>query len=205
MAPDQSRDDAASIWRKQQTEDFAVTLANIHEAAQKLQSQIRRRNTREYAAAVAAILVFGLYLWICPGWMMKTGSALSIVATLFVVWQLHKRGAAQEPAAHYGKPLVEAHRAELMRQRDLLKSVGVWYLAPFVPGTMLMMLGRYFQVHMPGRTLAWDHQIILMAAIVVALVFGIVWLLNVWGAERLQRRIDELDHLRSRPPRDGDE
>lgn len=197
MAPEQSRDDATSIWRKQQSEDTAVTLVNIHERAQKLQSQIRRRNTREYAAAVVAILVFALYLWICPGWMMKTGSALSIVAVLFVVWQLHKRGAAKALEAHSGKPLVEAHRAELMRQRDLLKSVGAWYLAPFVPGSTLIMMGRYFQVHMPGRTLAWDHQIILMAAVMVALVFAIVWLLNAWGAERLQRRIDQLDRLRS--------
>jgi hypothetical protein len=39
-------------------------------------------------------------------------------------------------------------------------------------------------------------QIILMAAAVVALIFGVVWLLNAWGAERLQRRIDQLDSLR---------
>jgi hypothetical protein len=36
-----------------------------------------------------------------------------------------------------------------------------------------------------------------MATAVVALIFGIVWLLNAWGAERLQRRIDQLDSLRS--------
>ena len=129
--------------------------------------------------------------------MMKTGSAFSIVAALFVAWQLHRRGAAQALTANSGMPLVDFHRAELMRQRDLLKSVGVWYLAPFVPGCVLLVLGRYFQFRVPGRTLTWDHQIILMAAAVVALIFGIVWLLNAWGAERLQRRIDQLDSLRS--------
>jgi hypothetical protein len=205
MAPEQSRDDATAIWRRQRTEETAVTLADIHERAQKLQSQIRRRNMREYAAAIVVVLVFGSYLWIFPGWMMKTGSALSIIAALFVVWHLHKHGAAQALQEHSGQALVEAHRAELMRQRDLLKSVGVWYLAPFVPGTVLIMLGRYFQVHAPGRTLAWDHQIILNAAIVVALVFGIIWLLNAWGAERLQRRIDQLDSVRSTSLRNGGE
>jgi hypothetical protein len=42
-----------------------------------------------------------------------------------------------------------------------------------------------------------------MAAAVVALIFGMVWLLNAWGAERLQRRIDQLDSLQSgsRPDR----
>jgi len=198
MARERSRDEATNIWRKQQTKDTAVTLANIHERAHKFQSHVRRRNMREYAAALVVVLVFGFYFWIFPGWMMKMGSALSIVATVFVVWQLHMRGAAHVLTANSGMPLVEVHRAELMRQRDLLKSVGVWYLAPFVPGSMLIVLGRYFQVHVPGRTLAWDHQIILMAAVVVALIFGIVWLLNAWGAERLQRRIDQLDSLRSR-------
>jgi hypothetical protein len=32
--------------------------------------------------------------------------------------------------------------------------------------------------------------------VIVALTFAIVWLLNAWAAERLQRRIDELDKLR---------
>jgi hypothetical protein len=203
MAPEQSRDDAANIWRKQHTEGTAMTLANIHDRAQKFQSQIRRRNMREYAAALVVVLVFGLYLWIFPGWMMKTGSALSIIAALFVVWQLHKRGASVVVPANAGMPLIDFHRAELIRQRDALKSLGVWYIAPFIPGSVLMVLGRYFQFHAPGRTLAWDHQVILMAAIVVALIFGIVWLLNAWGAERLQRRIDQLDSMRSGSPRDS--
>jgi Flp pilus assembly protein TadB len=198
MAPEQSHEDEKNVWRKQHTEDTVMTLANIHERAQKFQTQVRRRNVREYIAVLVVVLVFGFYFWIFPGWMMKTGSALSIVAALFVAWQLHRRGAAQALTANSGMPLVDFHRAELMRQRDLAKSVGVWYLAPFVPGCVLLVLGRYFQFHVPGRTLTWDHQIILMAAAVVALIFGIVWLLNAWGAERLQRRIDQLDNLRSR-------
>jgi hypothetical protein len=44
--------------------------------------------------------------------------------------------------------------------------------------------------------MAWDHQIIVLAVVVMALIFGIVWLLNAWGAERLQRKIDQLDGLR---------
>ncbi len=68
-----------------------MTLANIHERAQKFQTQVRRRNVREYIAVLVVILVFGFYFWIFPGWIMKTGSALSIVAALFVAWQLHRR------------------------------------------------------------------------------------------------------------------
>jgi hypothetical protein len=151
------------------------------------------------------VLVFGFYFWLFPGWMMKTGSALSVVAALFVAWQLHKRGAAHTLPANSGIPLLDFHRAELIRQRDLLRSVGRWYLLPFVPGFILLVLGRYFQFHVAGRTLSGDHQIILMGAGFVALIFGIIWLLNAWVAERLQRRIDRLDSLRTvSPPERGE-
>ncbi len=203
MAPDRPPDDAVSLWRKQQSEEAAVTLDNIHDRAQKFQFQVRRRNLREYVGALLVVLVFGFYLWILPGWMMKTGSALSIIAALFVVWQLHKRGGAQALPANSAMPLVDFHRAELIRQRDALKSVGVWYLAPFIPGLLLMALGRYFQVHAPGRTLAWDHVVIILANVIVVLIFGAVWLLNAWGAERLQRKIDQLDNLQSSSPPDS--
>lgn len=93
-------------------------------------------------------------------------------------------------------PLVVFHREALIQQRDALRSVGTWYLAPFIPGFVLFVLGRYFQLHAPGRTLAWDHQIVILLAVVAALIFGIVWLLNAWGTERLQRKIDQLDALR---------
>jgi hypothetical protein len=140
---------------------------------------------RKYLAALVVVLVFGVYLWIFPGWMIKTGSAFSIVAALFVVWQLHKRGAAEMLPASSRTPLIVFHREALTRQRDALRSVGTWYLAPFIPGCALIVLGRYFQFHTAGRTLAWDRQIIILAVVVMVLSVGIVWLLNVWGAEQL--------------------
>ena len=65
---------------------------------------------------------------------------------------------------------------------------------PSPPGSI-----RYFQYHAPGRTLAWDHQMVILCSVIVALTFAIIWLLNAWGAERLQRRIDQLDKLRAGP------
>jgi hypothetical protein len=196
MSPEQLPDDPKTLWRKQPSEETVVTLDNLREWAEKFQSGVWRRNLREYFAALVVVVVFGSYLWRFPGWMTKTGSALSIVAALFVAWQLHKRGAARALPAHSGMPLVAFHREELIRQRDALRSVGRWYIGPFVPGCVLLLLGRYYQFHAANRTLAQDHQIILLGGVVVAVVFGLIWLLNVWAAERLQRKIDQLDSLR---------
>ena len=189
--------DIKKLWRNQKTEDSTVTLDDIRKRAEKFQSRIRRRNLREYIAAAVVVVVFGLYIWIFPGWMIKTGSALSIAAALFVSWQLHKRASAYTPPQDdSATSLLEFHRRELVRQRDALKSVWLWYLAPCVPGIVLIVLGRYLQFHVSSRSILWDHQIIILCAIIVVLVLATIWLLNAWVAEKLQRQIDEFDRQR---------
>ncbi len=188
--------DLKTLWRDQPTEDRPVTLDNIRKNADVFQAQIRRRNLREIVAAGVVLLVSGFYAWVLPGWMIKTGSLLVMVGTLWVVWQLRRRASAASLPESSGMALLEFHRQELLRQRNAVKSVARWYIAPVVPGVVMMTLGRYFQSHASGRTLGWDHQIVILCSVIVALIFAIVWLLNAWAAERLQRRIDELDKLR---------
>ena len=189
--------DLKRLWRNQPTEDRTVTLDNIRKNADAFRAQIRRRNLRELVAAGVVLVVFGFYTWVLPGWMIKTGSVLAMVGTLWIVWQLRRRASAAALPENSGMALLEFHRQELARQRDAAKSVAWWYIAPVIPGAVMMSLGRYFQFHAPGRTLAWDHQIVVLCSAIVALTFVIVWLLNAWAAERLQRRIAELDKLRS--------
>jgi Flp pilus assembly protein TadB len=196
MSPETSPKDAKTLWRNQPSEETVVTLENIRDRAEKFQAQVRRRNVREYLTAPVVVVICGVCMWFFPGWMMKTGSAFFIIAVLFVVWQLRKRGAARMLPENSGMPLVVFHREALIRQRDALRSMGTWYLAPFIPGLVLFVLGRYFQFHAPGRSLPWDRQIIFLCAIIVVLISGIIWLVNAWGAERLQRQIDQLDGLR---------
>lgn len=188
--------DLKSLWRDQPTEDRPMTLDNIRKNAEAFQTRIRRRNLRELVAAGVVLLIFGFYTWVLPGWMIKTGSVLAMVGTLLIVWQLRRRASAAVLTESSGMTLLEFHRQELVRQRDAAKSVAWWYIAPVIPGATMISLGRYFQFHAPGRTLAWDHQIVILCSAIVALTFAIIWLLNAWAAERLQRRIDKLDKLR---------
>ena len=195
---DPASNDAKSIWQNQETEGTTVTLDDIRKRAARFQKRIRNRNLREYIASVVVIAAFAFVAWQTPGWMIKSGSALIVAATIFVAWQLHRRGRAQAvPDGATAGGLLAFHREELVRQRDAVRSVWLWYLLPFQPGMALLMLGRYFQVHVPGRTLATDHLIIVFSSIVIALVFVIIMLLNLWGAARLQNRIHELDKLKA--------
>ena len=185
--------DIKTLW-KNQTPEETVTLANIHAKAAQFQTRIHRRNMIEYVASAFVVVVFGWYIWIFPGWMMKTGSALVILAVLHIVWRLHRSGAARTvPDA---LDLVAFHRQELVRQQKLVRTAWSWYILPTVPGMLLMLLGRWYQVHVPWRTLRSDHEVIVLGAIIAALIVAIVWLVQVIGAARLQRKIDELDRLK---------
>jgi hypothetical protein len=166
-----------------------MTLAAIHQKAQSFEARIKRRNTIEYAASALVILGFLPAVLHRGSWMMQAGGALTIAATAFIVWQLHRRASARSiPEAG----LADFYRAELARQRDAARSVGAWYLAPFVPGMALLLAGRWFQSHSTRWSLAADHFIIGLVAVIAALVFLVIWLRNQRGADRLQRQIDEL-------------
>jgi hypothetical protein len=188
--------DLKTLWRDQKTEE-TVTLENIHQRAMAFQKRIWWGNTVEYVASAVVVAIFGWYVWVLPGWMMKLGSALVIVAVFYIVWQLHRRGGARKLPDSPALSLVDFHRRELARRRDVLKGAWQWYILPAVPGMTLMMMGRWYQFHVPGRPLDLDHLIIVLSIVIVALVLGMVRLIHVIGAARLQRRIDELDKLRS--------
>lgn len=191
MSVEPSDFDPQRLWQTQATEHEPMTVAEIHAKARAFQSKVRRRNLMEYIASVAVIAGFVPALLQHKSWMMQAGALLIMAATLFVGWQLHRRGSAR-PVPEGGDALLTTYRQELIRQRDALRSIGAWYLAPFAPGMALLMMGRWFQAHAAHRAVGVDHVIILLTTVIAALVYLVIWLLNQRGADRLQKRIDEL-------------
>jgi hypothetical protein len=179
-------DDLKALWREQETETPPMSLELIH--ARGFQWHIKRRNFIEYAAAVVVVATFSWYVYILSHPVMKLGSALTVLGTLVLVWQLHKRGSARQPPLGAAASLA-FHRAELVRQRDAVRSMWLWYLAPLAPGMIVTMAGM--AMSKPDAPLAAK----LVMPVVTALVFVGVWLLNRRGARLLQRAIDDLDAL----------
>jgi uncharacterized membrane protein YbjE (DUF340 family) len=80
---------------------------------------------------------------------------------------------------------LEFYRAQLERQRDLLRSVWIWFLLPFVPGFVVGLIG--YARAQPS------HQSATIVYSVLALILGIgLHLLNHRAAVRLQRVLDRL-------------
>ncbi len=114
---------------------------------------------------------------------MQAGSGLIVLGVLFISLFLFFNGRADREGASASEDCRDFHRKALVRQRDLLNRVWLWYLLPMVPGLTLFVWGLS-QNSAPWRSAA-------SIAFLVA-VFAGIGLLNSWGARCLQKEIDRL-------------
>lgn len=107
-------------------------------------------------------------------------------ATAVVCYRLRVHGSAASLPSNVGiTNSLEFCRAQLGRQRDLLRSVWLWFLLPFVPGFVVGLAGyaRAQPSHRPA-TIVYG---------VLVLILGIgLHVLNHRAAARLQRVLDRL-------------
>ncbi len=182
-------DDTKQLWKSQPAATLALSDQDLLQYASKFQRTIRRRNIGEYAAAVLVVLVFAFYMWTFPTMLMQIGSGMTILACIFAVVQLHRRASAQAlPGANAAMPTLAFHRQELVRQRDALRSVWAWYVAPFIPGVIVFRWGVETEL---GADAPFARGA--LANTIIAGVFVIAVLVNFYAARKLQRQIDKLD------------
>jgi hypothetical protein len=175
-----------------------MQLEQIVMKARAFQAKVRRRRLLEYVAGAFGIMAFASYIYVFPGWMIKTGSVLVILATVNIFWQRHYRAAARRMPEAPAAALVDFYRSGLVRHRDAVGGSWLWEIVPALPGMALILLGLggWAQVREPGVSLALDNIITGLGAIIVALILVIVVLVRRIRVYRLQKQIDELDRLR---------
>ncbi len=188
MTSDQSDQDLKALWRNQQMETGPMSIEQIH--ARAFQSRIQFRNLVEYVASALVVAIFGFYAVFFPHPVMKLGAVMTMVGTAVMAWQLHRRASSRilPPGAAAGASLT-FHRAELVRQREALRSAFWWYIAPFAPGMTVFVAGMAL-AH-PGASLGYLAPL----AVLIAAYLAAWFLLNRGAAKRLQAEIDDLDAL----------
>jgi hypothetical protein len=185
MGADDVHNDVQRLWRDQPSEEVQMSAQEVRGLAEKFEQTISRRNQREYAASAFVVVWFGVWAWFAESGVTALGCWLVVIAALWVVFHLHRRGAARRTDGEQEVlSCLEFHRSELVRQRDLLRSVWWWYLLPFVPGLLLISVGNSLE--------GWA----LLAPGFAAVTFVGIGLLNQRVARQLQRRLDDLDAVR---------
>ncbi len=185
-----NHDPAKQAWQASVEVAGPLPLEELRKGADKFYRRIWWRNAIEYVACLIVVIGFGTYFFALPHVLQKAGSMLVIAATLFVAWQLHRRASAEPPERAGTRPLLLFARAQLVRQRNALRSIFRWYLLPFLPGMAVFMTGTM----LAGRPSGPEARDAVGFAVLIALFVGIWWI-NQLGARSLQRHIDEIDAL----------
>jgi len=164
-----------------------MSLDEIRRRAARFEHRILWRNRRETAACVLVCAMFGYFIVGAPTVWFRISYALFIAAMIWVGIQLHRKASARSLPAEMGAyGALQFFRGELERQRKSIRNVWPWYLAPTIPGYLVLNVA--WILARPGR---WWAALV-FDVFVSALFIGI-WKLNLWGARCLQRKIDELN------------
>jgi Flp pilus assembly protein TadB len=186
MTDSRQEDPLQALWQSQSRGEPAISIEHVREGARRLERRVARRNRREYIAAVVVVFGYGWILWLVPIATARIGAGLIIAATIFICYRLHVHGSAASLQADVGlTSSLEFYRAQLERQRDLLHSVWRFFLLPFVPGLLVLMIG--YSLAQPARVS------FAVAYGVLALMLGIgLHALNRRAAARIQGVLDRL-------------
>jgi len=188
-----------NVWRHQLVTTVTLTSADLAAQNAKLLRTVRRSLLLEYGASVIVILWAGLSLIYQPGgWLTKASYVAMIAGVLWVVRGLHSHLGARATGAAPADCL-SFQRRSLEGLRDSLRTAWRWYLLPFVPALVLMMIDRWFFQHAAGRSIEHDRAIIALASAVCVLILVAIALWHQLVAARLQRTIDYLNVFRKEP------
>jgi hypothetical protein len=190
-------DPLQKLWTQQTQEPFTMSLADVHLHAQKFQSRVRLRNTIEYVAAAFVVVFFAWTALTVPEPIVQAGAGLIMAGALYVCWQLYRlgRSATRGELNAAAESWAAFHRGELARQREALRTVWSWYLAPFVPGMLVFLAGVSFTEANPAPFPA-RLAVFLVGAGLMAAVFAVIAWINALAAKKLDAQIAALDQAR---------
>lgn len=131
--------DLGSLWRSQELEGCAISVEDVRARASKLQTEIYRRNSIEYVAGFAVIVIFAYHALNAETPPLRWGAILIIAGVLIASVSLFMRGSSNRNGAALAEDCAGFHRASLKRQRQMLRGAWLWYLMPLTPGLGLFV------------------------------------------------------------------
>lgn len=178
-----------SLWQSQPYSNpdslVAASEQNIQQHISGFRRKITQRNRQESLCAVIVMLIFGYYCWVLPELLLRVGSGLIVLGSAVILYQLQYRAAFKElPAELLGLPSIHYYRAELTRQRDVLRSLWLYQFAPVLPG-----IGVFFWGMAQPNPADFPWQI----TSVVLVPFLVVIAMNLNTARKIQIEINKLD------------
>jgi hypothetical protein len=179
---------AQKLWQDQPVEGIKMSIEEIHRRAGKFERRIRFRNVREYVTSLIAVGLFMYFFATSHDSLSRVTFGLFIAAMLWIVVSLHWKGSAKKlPQGVDTVTGLRLYRTELERQRDVVRNVWWWYLAPLVPGFVVYTIGYALKFPRPASLLG-----LALMDVIVAGMFYVIWRINQRAARCLDKMITEL-------------
>lgn len=172
-----------------------MSTDEIRVKASKFQGTIASRNMRELVVGGILVIVFLAFAWLAPSPLGKAAELLTAAGIAFAMWQLLRQAkAASVDEVCLVSDWTRFHREQLVRQRDALRRVWLWYLAPLVPGGILHWIAAG-QADLAKGNLVAAVATSAVGILLMVLVFGGILWLNLKAAKGLQAEIDNIDRF----------
>ena len=176
------------LWQCQPVEGIKMSVQELRKRSGKFERRILWRNLREYAGALFAIVMFTYFFVQRHDLLYRIAFALFIASMFWIAVQLYRRASAKRmPTGMDASASLQFYRAELEKQRDVVRNVWPWYLAPLVPGFVALTIADVVSLPYPANLM----KPALTDVIVAAVFFG-VWKMNLRAARCLDRMINDL-------------
>ncbi|OYX48303.1 MAG: hypothetical protein B7Y97_11445 [Sphingomonas sp. 32-66-10] len=184
-------DPIVTLWTAQHTDARAPSPAELTERARVLRRRVWRRDVTEYAAGALTAGFFGWTGVASPDWGVRIACLVQIAGLLLVMRNLWTRRPVDDPAA-LDQDALSHLRALLTAQRDVLASVGRWYIGPMLPGTIIFLAAV---TRVTAANTGWGPALgvaALAATIVCGVLYGVLRL-NRHAARTLDAQLAALD------------
>lgn len=122
--------------------DKALLLHDVDKQLQQVEREIKFRNALEIGLAIVLLPMFLLVAIFIPFVFTKIGSVVIMAFCVLIIYKL--RQVRKYKPAQLTKPLKEYlqdQRLYLYKEMQLLANVAYWYIAPFLVGFVLFILG----------------------------------------------------------------
>ena len=121
-----------------------MSLEQIRQRAQQLDSRIRRRQVRRIFMAIVVIALAMWGIWAFSNVFFRVGAALEIAAMFVVIHHLQTRsvGHTVPEDLTYGSGQTFLRRSLELR-RDFVREVWTRQILPMLPGIVLLLIGFF--------------------------------------------------------------
>lgn len=175
MHEDDIAEEIRALWQQTSTPRPSPPLDSHRADANRLHARIHARNRRETIVGVALLFFYAAASFQPAPPLLRASHILSAAGVAFVLGYIHLHAGPRPPPAT-AETCLSHYRRELEHQRDLLRRVWLWYLAPLAPGGLLFAIAT--------SDPAWG--------LTCALLFAAIGALNHHGARTLQKQLDAL-------------